>query len=209
MLFFACETIARTLEDIQLELYLGVLLLCILDFVTEQIELVLNLLCPNIIFLKLAPFNCQLAFRRFNLFPFLRDLGFILSLGCFERRDFFSPQLHPLVQHLDVLLSIVKVLEYTLVTSLEVAMSRVHVIKFTFKFESELDFLLVILGVLRVVFFKLETHLLLVHHFSLEFLTHFLLSVEVLFEYLLVVGLILRFLLVLAVQLLKLSLMLL
>jgi hypothetical protein len=88
-------------------------------------------------------------------------------------------------------------------------MSRVHVIKFTFKFESELDFLLVILGVLRVVFFKLETHLLLVHHFSLEFLTHFLLSVEVLFEYLLVVGLILRFLLVLAVQLLKLSLMLL
>ena len=88
-------------------------------------------------------------------------------------------------------------------------MRRVHVIELAFKFESKLDFLLVILCVLRVVLLQLETHLLLIHHFSLKLLAHFLLRVKVLLEDLLVVGLLLRFFLVIKVQLLQLRLVLL
>jgi len=88
-------------------------------------------------------------------------------------------------------------------------MRRVHVVELAFKLESELDFFFVILGVLSVILLQLETHLLLVHHFSLELLAHFLLRVEVLLEDLLVIGLLLRFLLVVTVQLLQLRLVLL
>ena len=66
-----------------------------------------------------------------------------------------------------------------------------------------------VLRVLRIVFLKLQSHLLFVHHFSLELFTHFLLSVKIFLEHLLVVGLLLGFLLVVFVELLQLCLVLL
>ena len=66
-----------------------------------------------------------------------------------------------------------------------------------------------VLRVLRIIFLKLQSHLLFVHHFSLELFTHFLLSVEIFLQHLLVVGLLLGFLLVVFVELLQLGLVLL
>ena len=66
-----------------------------------------------------------------------------------------------------------------------------------------------ILGVLSVVFFEFEAHLLFIHHFALQLLAQFLLGVQILLQNLLVVGLLLRLNLVLLVQLLQLGLVLL
>ena len=66
-----------------------------------------------------------------------------------------------------------------------------------------------IFGVLGIILFEFKSHLLLIHHFTLQLLTHLLLSVQILFQNLLVVGLLLRFFLVLCIQLLKISLVLL
>lgn len=48
-----------------------------------------------------------------------------------------------------------------------------------------------IFGILRVVFFELEAHLFLIHHFSLELFAEFLLRVQVLLKHFFVVSLLL------------------
>ena len=84
-----------------------------------------------------------------------------------------------------------------------------HIVKLGFELKSELHFFFMVLRVLRIVLLKFQSHLLFVHHFSLELFTHFLLGVEILLQHLLVVGLLLGFLLVVFVELLQLGLMLL
>ena len=83
-----------------------------------------------------------------------------------------------------------------------------HIVKLRLKFEPQLDLLLVILRILRVVLLQFHTHRLLVHHFALQLLAQLLLHVQVLLEHLLVVGLLLGFLLVIAIEVLDLLLVL-
>ena len=70
-------------------------------------------------------------------------------------------------------------------------MRRVHIVQLRLELESQLDLLLVILRVLLIVLLELHTHLLFVHHLSLELLTHFLLRIQVLLQHFFIVGLLL------------------
>ena len=123
--------------------------------------------------------------------------------------DFLIPLHQLLVELLDLFLGGVEIEEDSLVPSLKVTVSRVHVVELGFELESELHLLLVILRVLSIVFLQLETHLLLVHHFALELLAHLLLRVQVLLQQFLVIGLLFGLLLVLFIQFVHLILMLL
>ena len=87
-------------------------------------------------------------------------------------------------------------------------MRRVHIVELGLELEPQLDLLLVILRILRVVLLQLHTHRLLVHHFALQLLAQLLLHVQVLLEHLLVVGLLLGLPLVIAIEILDLLLVL-
>ena len=84
-----------------------------------------------------------------------------------------------------------------------------HVVELALEFKTKLNFFLVILRILSIVLFEFKPHLSLVHSFSLEFLTQFMLGIQVFLEYFLVVSLLLRFLLILFVERVKLCLVLL
>ena len=105
-----------------------------------------------------------------------------------------------------MLVGILVVLKDALIASFKITMRRVHIVQLRFKLQTQLDFFLMVLSILRIIFLQFESHLLLVHHLTLELLAHLLLSVKVLLEDLLVVGLLLRLLLVISIQLLQLSL---
>ena len=191
MLLLTYEAILCALKNVHLELHLSVLFLRILHLVSVQVKRVLDLLRLDVILLQLAALDGKFTLGRVELFLLLRDLCFILGLLRLEACYLISAVLEALVEHLDLLVGFIDVLQNTIVTSFKVTMCRVHIVQFGFEFESELDLLLVILGILSVVLFQLQTHLLLVHHFSLKLLTHFLLRIKVLLEDLLVVSLLL------------------
>ena len=191
MLLLTLEAILCALKNVHLELHLSVLFLRVLHLVSIQVKRVLDLLSLNVILFQLAALDGKFTLGRVEFFLLLRNFSFILGLLRLEACHLISSVLQALVEHLDRLVGFVDVLQYTIVTSFKVTMCRVHVVQFGFEFESELDFLLVILSILSVVLFQLQTHLLLVHHLSLKLLTHFLLCIKVLLQDLLVVSLLL------------------
>jgi hypothetical protein len=73
----------------------------------------------------------------------------------------------------------------------------VHVVEFALEFKSQLDFFLVVLRILVVVFLQLEAQLFFVHPLAIKLLAVLLEGVLVFFADQLVLGLIIEFLLVL------------
>ena len=59
VLLLAHESVICRLEHVHFELHLRVLLLGILNFVTEEVERVLDLLGPQVIFFELAPLDSK------------------------------------------------------------------------------------------------------------------------------------------------------
>ena len=72
-----------------------------------------------------------------------------------------------------------------------------HVVEFALEFKSQLDFFLVVLRILVVVFLQLEAQLFFVHPLAIKLLAVLLEGVLVFFADQLVLGLIIEFLLVL------------
>ena len=67
----------------------------------------MDLLCPNVIFFKLAALNGELALVGLELLSLLGNLSFILSLSGLQLSDFGRLVLQGFIEHLDVLLGIV------------------------------------------------------------------------------------------------------
>lgn len=133
MLLLARETIARALENVHFQLHLSIFLLSVLDPVAVQIERVLDLLRADIVLFELAALDLELALGGVELFALLVDLGLVLGLGRLQNCDLVGALLKPFVQHLDVLLGVVKVLEDALVASFKVTVRRVHIVQLAFE----------------------------------------------------------------------------
>lgn len=75
-----------------------------------------------------------------------------------------------------------------------------HVVEFALEFKSQLDFFLVVLRILVIVFLQLEAQLFFVHPLAIKLLAVLLEGVLVFFTDQLVLGLIIEFLLVLLLE---------
>ena len=147
----------------------------ILDVVAHKVKGLLELTGPVLVVLNLTAFDSKLALGRLQLFSFLSDLALIFCLRCLKLCNLIGALLKSLVQHFDILQGVILIIEYSLVPSLQITVSRVHVIKLRFKLETQLDLLLMILGILLKIFLELEPHLPLVHHLTLQLFAHLLL----------------------------------
>jgi hypothetical protein len=84
-------------------------------------------------------------------------------------------------------------------------MRTVHVVEFGFELQTQLHFFLVIFGVLQVVLFKFQTHLLFICPFTFNLFAKPLQSVIIIPQNFLVISLFKKFLLVISFQSLNLS----
>ena len=148
-----------------------------MDVVAHKVKSLLKLTGPVLVVLDLTAFDGELALGRLQFFSFLSDLALIFCLRCLKLCDLVGALLKSLVQHFDILQGVILIIEYSLVPSLQITVSRVHVIKLRFKLETQLDLLLVILGILRKIFLELEPHLPLVRPLTLQLLAHLLLVI--------------------------------
>ena len=88
-------------------------------------------------------------------------------------------------------------------------MRRVHIVELGLELEPQLHLFLMIRRVLSEVLLQFQTHLLLIHHLSLQLFANLLLSVKIFFKNLLIVGLFLGLLLIVTVEFVKFGLVLL
>jgi hypothetical protein len=116
-----------------------------LHLVAEEVERVLNLLRPDVVFLQLAAFDGQFTPGALQLLALLRNLSLVFGLVRFQEGNLISAVLQALVEHLDVFLGVIQVLEHALVAGLEVAVRRVHVVQLAFELKTQLHLFLVVL----------------------------------------------------------------